>query len=215
MFYYARQTPAENIDTTFEIDAVLDCTNTPVIVFGNRHYIGYNEDELPGLEEFFYEAIEDLDTALDNYMNFFNGNDSKIPVFQELFKSFTEDTAYSNEIAAKLLTIKYGVKYELRCIRGCCQGDWQYVLASEDFDFDYLEALYFGMVTEYAISEDKLESPDDFEDAGCYFCFVVDDTEEKMRKALADMIGCKSEELKIATITGSYTRTCYEYSDFN
>lgn len=215
MFYYARQTPAENIDTTFEIDAMLEGNEAPVIVFGNRHYIGFNEDELPGLEEFFYEAIEDLDTALDNYMNFFNGNDSKIPAFQELFKSFDEDTSYSNEIAAKLLTIKYGVEYDIRCIRGCCQGDWQYVLAPENFDFDYLEALYFGMVTEYAISEDKLESPEDFEDASVYYCYVVDDTEEKMRKALADEIGCKLEELKIANITGSYTRTHYEYSDFN
>lgn len=215
MFYYAKQTPGECVDTTFEIDEMIGGNETPVIVFGNRHYIGSNEDELPGLEEFFYEAIEDLDTALDNYMSFFDGDDSKIPAFQELFKGIDKDTSYSNEIAAKLLTIKYGVEYDIRCIRGCCQGDWQYVLAPESFDFDRLEALYFGMVTEYAISEKKLESPEDFENAECYYCYVVDDLEDKMRKALADEIGCKPEELKIANITGAYTRTHYEYSDFN
>lgn len=215
MFYYAKQTPSDCVDTTHEIDFMLDDTDTPVIVFGNRHYIGFNEDELPGLEEFFYEAIEDLDNALDNYMNFFNGNDSKIPTFKELFESFDENTCYSDEIAAKLLTIKYGVQYKLHGMRGYCQGDWQYVLAPENFDFKYFEALYFGMVTEYAVSEEKLASPEDFEDAEHYYCYIVNDHEENMRKDLASTIGCKPEELKIANITDSYTRVHYEYSDFN
>ena len=215
MFYYAKQTPSDYVDTTSEIDYVLKGMDAPVIVFGNRDYTGFNQDELSDLEEFFYDALDDFDLALDNYMSFFNGNDAKVLALKELFKDFDEHTSYTDEIAAKLLTIKYGVKYELHCIRGYCQGDWQYVLAPEDLDFKYFEALYFGTVTEYAVSTEKLASPEDFEDADHFYCFVVDDLEDAMRKDLANQIGCKLEELKIANITNSYTCVHYDYSDFN
>lgn len=60
------------------------------------------------------------------------------------------------DYAAELLTVLTGEKYELREIRGCCQGDYaEVVIASADADeLDEIEARYFCTGTDWRVEDE-------------------------------------------------------------
>lgn len=68
---------------------------------------------------------------------------------------------FDDEELAKVVSLVTGEKWEMTCIRGYSQGDWNIMyFIADKVDRDYIEALYFGMFEEWEIIQDgdKLES---------------------------------------------------------
>lgn len=223
-YYYAKRQPECDeyvLEQEFDNFMELAAETAPIIIRGNRDFKNYNTDVFESLSAFAadldyakeYETAEDVKSVIKAFFNL-----TDLPTDEEAEEIYKNAMEYyekeSVESICYLLQKLYGVAYSERCLRGYCQGDWQGAYLPADTDHDYLEALYFGKMTEYAISDARLNSPEEFEDAEVYYALVVDDLEAAERKAVADIIGCAVDEVKIATVTKSYTQVVYEYSDF-
>lgn len=223
-YYYAKRQPECDeylLEQEFDNFMELADETAPIIIYSNRHLKDYNTDvfesfsalaaDLDYAKE--YETAEDVKSVIKEFFNM-----ADLPTDEEAEEVYKNAMEYYEEESAEsicyLLQKLYGVTYSKQCIRGYCQGDWQDVYFPVDADCKYLEALYFGKMSEYIISEDRLDSPEDFEDAEVYCALIVDDVEEAERKAVADIIGCTVDEVKIAHVKNSYTQVVYEYSDF-
>lgn len=110
---------------------------------------------------------------------------------------------YTDEIMLDVIRVLYPEdKFEVRTIRGYCQGEWQEVLykANEEIDMDYFESLYFGKLT------------DIYSDDGG--TFVTNDEiwkwerEDKMESEIRNMLDIPKETpIKIMVADGIITTT--------
>lgn len=223
-YYYAKRQPECDeylLEQEFDDFMELAAETAPIIIRGNRDLKDYNTDV--------FESLSALAIDVDYAKNYETDGDVKsvikaffgmtdLPTDEEAEEVYKNAMEYYEEESAEsicyLLQKFYGVKYSKQCIRGYCQGDWQNVYLPDGADREYLEALYFGKMSEYVISESRLDSPENFDEADVYVALVVDDLEAAERKAVAEIIGCEVDEVKIATVKNSYTQVVYEYSDF-
>ena len=223
-YYYAKKLPEYDeylLEQEFNDFMELADETAPIIIYGNRRLQGYNTDILESFSAFAsdldyakeYETAEDIKLVIKDLFGM-----SSMPTdeeAEEVYKNAME--YYKKETEASicyLLKELYGVEYSKHDIHGYAQSDWQNVYLPADTDLNYLEALYFSKMSEYAVSEDRLDSPEEFEDAEVYYALVVADLEAAERQAVADFIGCTVDEVKIATVVDSYSQDVYEYSDF-
>jgi len=223
-YYYAKRQPECDeylLEQEFNDFMELAAETAPIIIRGNRNLKDYNTDVFESLSALAvdldyakeYETAEDVKSVIKAFFC-----TADLPTDEEAEEVYKNAMEYYEEESAEsicyLLQKLYGVKYSKQCIRGYCQGDWQDAYLSEGADRNLLEALYFGKMSEYVISESRLDSPDDFDEADVYVALVEDDLEAAERLAVANIIGCEVDEVKIATVKNSYTQIVYEYSDF-
>jgi hypothetical protein len=223
-YYYAKRQPECDeylLEQEFDNFMELAAETAPIIIRGNRDLKDYNTDVFESLSALSadldyakeYETAEDVKSVIKAFFGM-----TDLPTGKEAEEVYKNAMEYYEEESAEsicyLLQKLYDVKYSEQCIRGYCQGDWQNVYLPDGADRNLLEALYFGKMTEYVISESRLDSPEDFEEADVYVALVEDDLEAAERKAVANIIGCEVDEVKIATVKNSYTQIIYEYSDF-
>lgn len=223
-YYYAKRQPeCDEYLLEQEFNDFMELANetAPIIIRGNRDFKDYNTDVFESLSALAidldyakeYETAEDVKSVIKAFFGM-----TDLPTDEEAEEVYKNAMEYYEEESAEsicyLLQKFYGVKYSKQCIRGYCQGDWQNVYLPDGTDREYLEALYFGKMSEYVISESRLDSPEAFDEADVYVALVVDDLEAAERKAVAEIIGCEVDEVKIATVKNSYTQVVYEYSDF-
>ena len=178
-----------------------------VFVPGDRWHDGYNMDE--------YRAIQgDIDNILDEYRGY-GTNTMTIAIEYALgltdakeitrntrklhkLKNWAKDADSSRtETVAEYLTILTGKNWDSRGFCGYSQGDYcEVVYCTETYNDDAITEfgkLWLGCGSEFTI-----------DDVGGYF--VVDTLrwaeDETLVKALADMHGCDSEELKVLLYDG-------------
>ena len=122
----------------------------------------------------------------------------EIHKIKELYNQF--GFINNNSIYAEMLTIYTGQEYKITSIRGCCQGDFGYLIYRADAEpkqIEWIEALYFGLYDEY-IAEDEDEVV-----RGCYVLYS-DDVEEVLKDY------AEGEPFEIYIIDGYVTTPKYK-----
>lgn len=176
---YARQVPPE-----YQESPLQQCEEYPenVFVFGNRHLIGHRADEI----EEIYNALEQLADDLDfspedaHFIPKADGSSYTPEEWEQLAKLakeyagiITGKSRSGRECAQVALTLIHGETFVFGGLRGCCQGEWQWIIypaAYGDSFRDTFEAEYFNTGTEWIIhdSDDTPEEPDDIDGFSMY-----------------------------------------------
>ena len=120
------------------------------------------------------------------------------------------DTEYEGpETIVVMLSEATGVPYDYTTIRGCCQGDWQYLYyPAGQYNNDALCAIeteYFNTGTEWIVhDEDEApESPDDINGYSMY-CYSYSPAEEIAREGDVDVADVVLYEFDGYTKTAQY-----------
>lgn len=165
-----------------------------IIPAGRRRYSGFNLDE--------YEEIEQQAQAvIDDYKDGY-------PV-EEALKEWAKytDVNDTNSIA-EFLTVTTGEKWAVKSFTGYSQGDYCEVVYCVNRHtperINEIGKFWLGCGTEFHID-------------GCYGYYVPDTIRwqegETLRKYLADLHGCKPDELEIYLYAGEHTVTDYRIMD--
>ena len=107
----------------------------------------------------------------------------------------TYRSADLNNIMCEVLTIVARQEYNWKTIRGCCQGDWNYIFYPvEEYSNSYLhsfETMYFNTGSEWIIhdSDSIPESADDIDGYSMY-CVTYD-----VQKEIAEAEGVNPEDV--------------------
>ncbi len=186
---YARQVPPEYQESPLQL-----CDEFPenVFVYGNRDYIERAErlnelrnaleniaDEFEALQQGYFTAV----TLADILPQKDSGEAYTRPERLELVRLAFEYRDSLNYTAAenaliRALEIVSGEEYERACIRGCCQGDWQYLIYPAAYGDKFRETFeieYFNTGTEWII-HDGDDAPEEPEEIGGYsiYCYSYD-----------------------------------------
>lgn len=172
-----------------------------VVIRGNRHYKDHEE------ASWWKEALEII-TDLDEYIE---GDWEGIyddPLFKNIPKETTDAivSAYAkckysddSEFIMKVANILHPeLKLKIATIRGYCQGDWQDCIYAEGEDVDYIEAIYFGKISEIHIKD----AEDEFAD------FITDDElwqldrEGRLKESLCKRYDLNPDDTKIFVSDG-------------
>lgn len=231
--YYARQISGEYFN--YELYYGESCAKSDNFwAGGNREFIDINkelvENLLKNLEDYDYdcEQSEDEDGVapeeeyykLANY--WFAKNDGSKFTEDDLRKltdcriEFARGQLESNDLKCKLLEIIYGEPFKHGTIRGDSQGDWMNYICPESMSDEYInwiEAVLFARGTEFEITEEPIDSPEDFDNANTFCDYTNEWREEDIRKWAADCAGCQPEEMKLILITGHHTYVKYDYKE--
>lgn len=97
------------------------------------------------------------------------------------------DTDNALEAVCMALEIIHDEPYSWHMLRGCCQGDWQYIIMPEALadTRDVYEIEYFNLGEEWIVNDD--------------FCVYV---YKDARQEIADAAGCCPEELRLLAFDG-------------
>jgi hypothetical protein len=167
--------------------------------FDNIFVITGNRDFIETVEAKWWNRAKTILNDLDNYepipgsvFNFYTEEDEVSHEQRKAILKVYED-CYSiddAETILKVANILYPEEhYVSRCIRGCCQRDWQYVYCAEKWVdlIDDLEAWYFGDITEIHWEDEENEED--------MWCPIINDKlwqlkkEPDFKKALLEYLG--------------------------
>ena len=211
----AREVAPENTDFSFYFDGDMfsrrsGCLEYEIYIPGNRWSIGYNREE-------YKQTQADIDNILDEYADGENTmkqaieyalhkneakniarNTKKLHALKEWAKDADSD---KTETVAEYLTIITGKQWETKSFRGYSQGDYCETVYCKDVysekSITEIGKMWLGCGTEFSIDD-------------CIGYYVTDDIRwregEELRKALAEMYGCKPDELEVYLYDGE-TRT--------
>jgi hypothetical protein len=213
----AREVPPEQCDFSFYFDDD-GLTNSSgkncacyIIPGDRRRNTGFNMDEYKGIEEQAESIIDGFSDVPSGYYATYKEvmQDNGVPYTSHichLLKEWvkTADTNDTDSIA-EYLTIITGEKWNARAFCGYCQGDYcEVVYCMAHYTEDHVTEIgkfWLGCGTEFSIDD-------------TYGYYVTDDmrwTEDKrLVKCLADMYGCKAEELEVHLYKGEHKVADYE-----
>ena len=187
------------------------------IIPADRHrYTGFNMDK--------YQKIEQTADSLIEAFKEVSPKNEYYPTYKEamlshdieytsrkchLLKKWAEyANPYSTSDIAEFLSITTGEEWNVRAFRGYFQGDYcEVVYCKAHYSEERITEigkLWLGCGTEFCIDD-------------CYGYYVPDDIRwkegETLRKYLADLYGCKPEELEIYLYDGEHIVTDYRLMD--
>lgn len=115
-------------------------------------------------------------------------NDYTTPEFNAIYNRFDGEKR-----VLRALHIVTGKRYDVRTIRGCCQGDWQYIYFPVD-DYtpaalDILEADYFNTGSEWIVNDD-------------FSIYAYSWNNDDIRAEIADAAGVSPCDVILYTFTG-------------
>lgn len=192
-----------------------------ISVFGNKSYRARYTPEIDSIMEvmdktgFLWslscdETFDEQKATITEYFDDFDVSRITDENMRKLIDFFldNEDVAF-DYLHKRIFSILTGRKYDCRRINGCCQGDWNYIFFPEDEwtdqDIDRFEIEYFNLGDEWkVVDEDDPEFP--------VFYYTHEWNHQVRKYELAQMIGCRPEELTMFEFVG-YTRTP-EYREF-
>lgn len=191
--------------------------NCACYIPGDRDHYGFNHGEYKGIREQAEAVIDGFGDVSDkwtngysSYANYkevlqYNGiqyNPRKCHLLKEWAK--TADTSDTDSIA-EFLTITTGEKWGVRSFCGYSQGDYcEVIYCVAHYSYEQITEigkLWLGCGSEFIIDD-------------CGGFFITDDVRwkegETLRQALAEMYGCKPEELEVYLCDGEHTVTDYK-----
>ena len=100
-------------------------------------------------------------------------------------------------------------------IHGCCQGDWARYICPKSMEdsVPYIEAVLFGTGTEYMITAEPIESPDDFDDADVFSTYTERWRDDDIKAFLAEEVRCDVSELVVQNIAERHTHVTFTYKE--
>lgn len=161
-------------------------------IFGNKDFVGIdNIDDGAPYEEFewliqtYLEVrdtgdasngfYEDETEVLSDYLRGFDWKDKEKEIKELIEKLDSQgDEMYKlyDEYYLELLNLLTGKKYELVCIRGCSQSDWQYLIYNTEIhESETIEGYYFNLGDEYTVIETDADEEVDIDSIFDYECY--------------------------------------------
>ena len=192
-----------------------------LIVYGNREYkvhtIPVFDRLMDDYEACMTEVCNVLEGYKDNYSNVTEAIMDYLPpehkdkystkdihAWKQLFAEWgkvwdRKSRLYESDCIVEALELMTGKKWACRSIHGSCQGDWNEVYYPVDeYSAEAINAFeveYFNTGSEWMI-HDAVEAPESPEDISGFTCYCVSWNEDDILQELANVAGCKPEEVK-------------------
>lgn len=186
---YAKTTPPDEINYDFEHDAKF--YEPKIYIGGNRDFDGINADEIKEAKK----LCDDFEWSLHD-SSYYELTEEQFSEFKKIVEQKKSWSEIEDEFVLKYLEFKNGVPYKRVTIRGCCQGDWNYLYAQNDMTDEQIreiESYYFNLGTEVCIEDsDKELQPEEI--AGYYLYFPTWDTNE-IKRLIAESEGVAVSEV--------------------
>jgi hypothetical protein len=128
--------------------------------------------------------------------------------WREILEDFYRGDISEDGFVIEALNLITGGEWDIKCIRGCCQSDWNYCyFDSKKWTDDALNALeveYFNTGTEWII-HDGDEDPETPEDIDGYCVYCTEWSNDGIRRQLAEAHGGNAEDVILYEFDG-YSR---------
>ncbi len=203
MKIYARQLPPDQCDASFFFDD--DYYREFISIAGNERCGDMFPDRVNVAKRYCDDMTYDQgpEVIFDK-----NGKPFSDEAMKRL-KDITQDgsLAFSEaeeEFILEYLSDYHGEPYKKVLIRGCCQGDWNYLYVPERMsqrDIDFIEACYFNTGTELII-QDTDHEPACPEEIDGYSMYVPEVLESDIKRVIADEYGISSDDVVLYAFDG-------------
>ena len=238
--YYARELSAENFDYSMYYDE--ECAkNDHFFAKGDGFCI--NEDFISGIVDNLEKAIYDIESDFDNIeenedtdldeerdsiiltnINYYlykehNGqheafSSAEAAKLFELAQQYFDDE--KDETMCKILEVIFCEPYKTGVMRGYSQGEYaRYICPSRlsAKTLEYIEAVIFATGVEFEVTEEKIESADDFESCESSTYYIPCGTRNEIKSELLESIGCDENELCVLLIDEVHRYVKYTYKE--
>lgn len=160
-------------------------------IYGNKDYKRHTSDIFDNV----LEALENED------FDYIDTEGRDIERLKELAAKYYTRGADNESIIAEALSIVTEQKWKYKCIRGCCQSDWNYIYYCPeewtDKELEYFEAEYFNTGEEWRVIDEYGEE--------CYY-YTHEWNDIYKTRELAESIGCSVQDLTLYAFDG-WTKT--------
>lgn len=160
------------------------------------------------------EDFTEIKRIVDYYLDIKDLTDDDYEIIVNL-AGIVSSTWDDHEYIAQLLGYGYGVEFTTGTIHGCCQGDWARYICPKSMEdsVPFIEAVLFGTGTEYMITEEPIESPDDFDDADVFSVYTEKWRDDDIKAFLAEEVSCDVSELVVLNIDKIHTHKTFTYKE--
>lgn len=224
--YYAREVRSDYFDYEAYFGEC-EAKDMKMWIGGNREFVTLNRDLYKKVENaltYIYIDLEDEKTKRETVECCLNPiereafTDAEIDTIIKCAKDYDTLLVENEETVAKVLSIVYGKEFTTGTFRGCYQRDWvKYICPKELADdkkcMDYIEAVFFGTGTEFEITEEKIDSADEFDDVYDVRYYTAEWKDEDIKEDLARQFGCKVDELAILKIKEEHHYVKFDYEE--
>ena len=131
---------------------------------------------------------EDIPEAINNYLGDWDGplTNEQIDNIADILREYNR-SGYNDEesFVAQIMSVIDEQKYICQMIRGCCQGEWNYLIMPENEleNLDYISRTYWGLYDVWEIDN--------------IIVYTYGYTENAICNELAAAIGCTSKEIEL------------------
>ncbi len=233
MTIYARQIAPEYQESPLFIDETFFPDD--IAVFGNRHYkehmpevfrrvrdtldAGELAEMLEDIEAGRADPVYQYETAEEAIRDMLPPEAGReysprdVDALKTAVTDYAEARRGTEETSALLraLAVVTGKEWDMRTIRGCCQGDWQEVYFPVDAwsreALDAFEIEYFNTGSEWII-HDETEAPESPEDIIGFSVYCHSWNNDGIRAEIAAAADGKAEEVKLFEFSG-YTKNAH------
>ena len=228
--YYAREVRSDYFDYEIyfnEDEAIYQ----KMWIGGNRDFVSINADLYNGVEDALEHICYEIDEAetvaerretVEYYLKPIERTeaftDAEIDTIIKCANEYDTSGNDDEKTVAEVLSIVYGKEFTTGAFRGCCQGDWiNYICPKEIADnekyMDYIEAVFFSTGTEFAITEEKIENADEFDDVATCTFYTAEWDDEKIKEDLARQVGCEVDEMALLKVKEEHHYVKYDYEE--
>ena len=214
MKIYAKQVPPEQQQSPVEFYGI----PKGIILYGNRYFAGNKDFE--NLENNIYNAADELEALKEGRRAGYSfreilrdfvpcdlgGRDytrAERLKWRELLENYSGGRLYNWEAVCAALELITGDKHDREIIRGCCQGDWQYIIYPTKYGAEFLrdfEIEYFNTGAEWHIAEGDPENDDN------YYIYTHAWRDDDIRAEIADVAGANADDVILYMFDG-YAKT--------
>lgn len=160
-------------------------------IYGNKDYKQHTSD-------IFDNVLKALENEDFDYINTKGKDTARL---KELVKKYYTQGANDEAIIAEAFSIVTGQKWKYKCVRGCCQSEWNYIYyRPEEWTakaLEYFEIEYFNTGEEWRVIDENGEE--------CHY-YTHEWNDIYKTRELAKNIGCNVSDLTLYAFDG-WTKT--------
>lgn len=200
-----------------------------VYVFGNRNF-NQHDDELKSIENALeniadiYQDMQRGNAYTNNFSDVLNdelprddGRDytraERLKILDIAFTYvYTLDFSAANNAMCGALELITGDAYECSTIRGCSQGDWQYIIYPAKYGREWRDAFeieYFNTGTEWII-HDGNDAPSEPGGIDGYSVYCTSWNDDGIRAEIAEYAGGRPEDVVLYEFDGWVRSAAYK-----
>lgn len=187
-----------------------------IFIAGNTHYAKLTDDNFEHIVNRFDEIgmyanvknnkmvitdfYDDLNDMLSDLFPCEKGyyNNEEIEKWESLIISYWKNENLSNDIICEALTIITNKQYNWKCLKGCSQGEWNYIYYPTEIysekDIEDFEYEYFNTGTEWIVTECE-----DGEETS-YYTHTCSNDESRIE--LAQWLECNPDDIQMFEFIG-------------